>query len=103
MFLYHPAAAYQGMCGYDLALGATEGLRDSKEGTLKGIISTLTLFNTNKTIRFLFKNVLYHSRKRGLAVGIRSPHIVHYFQGLTQPGQSPRLGSEKSLVRIQQS
>jgi hypothetical protein len=33
MFLYHPAAAYQGMCGYDLALGATEGLRDSKGGT----------------------------------------------------------------------
>jgi hypothetical protein len=40
MFLYYPAAAYQGVCGYDLALGATGGYGTLKEKQNRDVIST---------------------------------------------------------------
>jgi hypothetical protein len=44
MLFYHPAAAYQRMCGYDLALSATEGYGTLKEEQNIGIVSAYFIF-----------------------------------------------------------
>lgn len=40
MLFYHPAAAYQRMCGYDLAPGATGEYGTLKEEQNRDVIST---------------------------------------------------------------
>ena len=54
MLFYHPAAAYQGMCGYDLALGATEGYGTLKEEQNVGVISA-----------FFHLKVISYKRRQG--------------------------------------